>query len=192
MRRLSSKLVCAAMLGCLAAVALAACAPGVATEAARAAEALADATEGAVGRTAATEAGPEVSVEGAAAEAAATAPARGEAGEPVIVFRRGGGLAGRSDEWLIYADGTVQAADGTAQAVAPEAVSALLTGLEALGFFEMEAAYGRDSQCADCYQYEITVVHNGQKKTVATLDAAADAPAVLGQMIAQIQQLIGG
>jgi hypothetical protein len=112
--------------------------------------------------------------------------------EPVIVFKRGGGLAGRSDEWMIFADGTVQAADGTRRAVAPAEVPALLMGLESLGFFEMQAAYGQDSACADCYQYEITVAHDGQKKTVITIDAAADAPPALGQVIEQIQKVIGG
>jgi hypothetical protein len=150
------------------------------------------AAKGDAAQAAATAAPSAVTADGGAAEAGATMLARSEAGEPVIVFKRGGGLAGRSDEWLIYADGTVQAADGTRKTVAPEEVAALLAGLEARGFFELQAAYGRDSQCADCYQYELTVVHDGQKKTVTTVDSAPDAPPELGLAIQQIQALVGG
>lgn len=165
----------------LAGLLLAACAPG---------DPLAESTAPAqVGGDAAS--GQVTQQEPGGAAVDETAPPRGEAGEPVIVFRRGGGLAGRSDEWMIYADGTVVSAEGSRQAVAPAEVEALLAGLDGLGFFEMQEAYGQESQCADCYRYEITAVHNGQKKTVTTIDAASDAPPELAQVIDQIQKVLG-
>jgi hypothetical protein len=140
---------------------------------------------------AATAAAPQVTQAPGTAVLEATAPGRTEAAKPVVIFSRGGGIAGVSDMWTIYADGTVVSADGTREAVAPAEVEALLAGLEGLGFFEMQDAYGRDNQCADCFQYSITVVRDGVEKTVTTIDAASDAPQELGQAIELIRKVLG-
>jgi hypothetical protein len=176
------------IMAILAGLILAACAPAGSPVESTVAAVIEDVAEQGAG----TEAGPQVTEVAGEADLAATAPGHAEGAGPVIVFKRGGGLTGESQEWLIYADGTVQSADGTQRAVAPAEVSALLAGLEGLGFFEMQDAYGVDSQCADCFRYEITVTHDGQKKTVTTIDAAGDAPAELGQVLDQIQKVIAG
>jgi hypothetical protein len=108
----------------------------------------------------------------------------------VIVFKRSGGIAGVSEEWRIYADGQVASGEAASRPVVASRVASLVSEIERLGFFEMSAAYGRDSQCADCFQYEITVVSGGRTKTVTTVDAARDAPPELQQVIDEINALL--
>ena len=113
-----------------------------------------------------------------------------------VVFTRGGGLTGETQTWTIYTDGTVKLADDTGNAaqaltgVTAEQVGFLLTGLEALKFFDLNDAYGANDQCADCYQYSLTVTSNGRTKTVTTHDAASDAPPELAQALGLIQGLL--
>jgi hypothetical protein len=120
----------------------------------------------------------------------------GPADAPVVMFARGGGLAGLSEQWAIYADGTVTRADAPEGAavvtghVTAEAVSALVTGLDGLGFFQMQSAYGENDQCADCFQYTISVTRDGMTKTVTTHDAASDAPPEMAQVLALIEGLV--
>ena len=116
--------------------------------------------------------------------------ARQASTEPVIVFKRGGGFAGVSEEWTVYADGRVIPAGGAVHTLPAETVSTLLAGIEALGFFEMNDAYGRGGVCNDCFLYEISVTHAGQTKTVNTRDAAPDAPPELGQVLDKITVLL--
>ncbi len=129
------------------------------------------------------------------ADVKATPAGRGD-GQAVVVFARGGGLAGVSEAWTIFADGTITLADGPEAAalevgrVTAEQVSALVTGLDGLGFFQMQAAYGANDNCADCFQYTVTVTNGGVTKTVITQDAASDAPPELAQALDLIQALL--
>ena len=136
-----------------------------------------------------------VRVTAGSAEVAGT-PGRDEPATEVVVFTRGGGLTGETQTWTIYTDGTVKLADDTGNAaqaltgVTAEQVGFLLTGLEALKFFDLNDTYGANDQCADCYQYSLTVTSNGRTKTVTTHDAASDAPPELAQALELIQGLL--
>lgn len=129
------------------------------------------------------------------ADLPATLDARG-VGEVVVSYVRGGGLAGELQLWTIYADGTMTLADSPEAAplvvgqVTPEQVAALVTGLDSLGFFQMQNTYGANDNCADCFTYLVTVVSGGVAKSVTTHDAASDAPPELTQALELIQALL--
>lgn len=132
-----------------------------------------------------TESAPDTAAPGETALPGGTAGS-----EPVIILKRGGGLAGVSDQWTIYADGRIVAGDQTEQQVTPDQVSLLLAGIEALGFFDLEDSYGRGSTCNDCFTYELTVRSGQQVKTVTAVDGAADTPADLLQIVEMITGLV--
>jgi len=179
--------ICVAMLGCL----LAACAPAAvisestvtpAGEVVGPADTPPPTTDG----VSTTEPGP-LDIE-------ATPGQRGGK-DVVVVFERGGGFAGVQEKWTIYADGAITLAeDGQVAAqetgrVTAEQVSDLLAGIDGLGFFEMQDSYTND-ECADCFQYTVTVTSGGVTKTVNTIDAAKDAPPELGQVLTLIQTML--
>ncbi len=124
--------------------------------------------------------------------ASSVAPATGAAAtatQPVIVLERSGGFAGRTQTWTVYADGQVVSGQGERQ-VAPELVSQFVAGLSALGFFNLQDAYGQNTQCRDCYNYRLTVNSGGQTKTVSFVDNPADMPLGLGEAMEQLNSLL--
>ena len=134
-------------------------------------------------------ASPPATPQGVPATAVASDPARPPA-EPVIVLRRGGGLIGVSDEWLIYADGLVESKDGPPGSVPAGDVADLLNSIVALGFFNLNDDYTANTQCNDCFLYEISVTAGGQTKTVTTIDSVPEGPRALTRVIDQINQLL--
>jgi hypothetical protein len=176
--------LCVVMLGCL----LTACAP-----AAPATESTAT-PGGEIAGAADTAAPDELSTPApSTADVKATSGGRSPA---AVVFERGGGLDGSSEKWTIFTDGTITRDDGTGAGVQSvgsvtiEQVTALVTGLDSLGFFQLQEAYGANDNCADCYQYSVTVTNGNQTKTVTTHDAASDAPAELNQALEMIRALL--
>ena len=113
-----------------------------------------------------------------------------DGGQAVIVFERGGGIAGIHEVWTVYVDGTTKSAEGAGQAVAPAEVEAVMAEADRLGFWEMNAAYGTNDQCADCFTYSLTLTWAGMTKTVTTMDAASDAPPELSELLAEVSQLV--
>jgi hypothetical protein len=71
-------------------------------------------------------------------------------------------------------------------------VSQLVRTIEVLGFFKLQDAYGQSSECADCFQYELTVNAGGRSKTVTTVDAAPDNPPELMQILESVHALVRG
>jgi len=121
-------------------------------------------------------------------------PSEGKIGaigdEAVIVFKRGGGLAGVSEEWRIYPDGQVVSMGAPPRKAPAEEVALLISEIKALGFFEMNDVYGRFSRCADCFHYDLTVTSAGKTKTVSTMDAASDAPPELQKVLEKVTTLL--
>jgi hypothetical protein len=113
-----------------------------------------------------------------------------DGGQAVIVFERGGGIAGIHEVWTVYADGATASAEGAGQAVAAAEVEAVMAEADRLGFWEMEAAYGANDQCADCFTYNLTLTWEGRTKTVTTMDAASDAPPELSELLTAVSQLV--
>lgn len=78
-------------------------------------------------------------------------------GGAAIIYQRSGGIAGIAEMWTIYSDGRIVSGDGQESSVTPEEVSALLTEIEALGFFDLRESGGLLSTCRDCFIHQITV-----------------------------------
>ncbi|MDA8216874.1 MAG: hypothetical protein M0Z94_04575 [Dehalococcoidales bacterium] len=112
------------------------------------------------------------------------------AADPVIIYQRSGGFAAKTVERTVYPDGRVVAADGTEQKVPATKVSDLVAQLEEEGFFKLEHTYGMDSQCRDCYQYDITVRSGDMLKQVQAVGEAQEIPDSAREMIGQIEALL--
>ncbi|MEW5958790.1 MAG: protealysin inhibitor emfourin [Chloroflexota bacterium] len=111
-------------------------------------------------------------------------------GQAVLLFRRSGGLAGISEQWLIYADGRVTVDEGREWQAGAERVEQLLKTIDTLGFFELDGTYLPLDTCCDRFTYEITVRFDGKINTVTTIDAAPNAPPALQQVISEISRFL--
>jgi hypothetical protein len=118
----------------------------------------------------------------------ATVAAEGASGtsEAVIVLKRSGGLAGKTEQWSIYSDGRTQSDAGQTYAAPAAQVSTLLAAVTASGFFDLEGSYGLKATCADCMIYELTVRSDGQVKTVTVVPEATGTPEQLTKVLDQI------
>lgn len=122
------------------------------------------------------------------------------AGDPQILFRRSGGIAGDVVEYRIYESGMVELLrnpempNGTAEMfnIPPEAVDLLVSSLEEAGFFETgNASYVPEDDCCDRYLYELSVrQENGETTTIEVLEANPDTPAAVQQIIDVMQQFV--
>ncbi|MCB0194961.1 MAG: hypothetical protein KDJ65_23630 [Anaerolineae bacterium] len=98
---------------------------------------------------------------------------------PVIELKRSGGFAGREETFVIYADGRIEnEAQGTFQAD-PQALETLLSDAATDGFFDLGDSYLSRDPCCDRFTYELTLRHNGQEKSVTTIDDADNPPPAL-------------
>jgi len=97
-------------------------------------------------------------------------------GEPVIVFKRSGGLAGISEEWRFYEDGLVTSLTGLIWQLDPQEVSQQVEELKAWGFFELESEYFPENTCCDRYLYSIIVKQDEQEHRVDTMDGLEEMP----------------
>ena len=107
-----------------------------------------------------------------------------------IVVQRTGGLAGVSEQSSIYPDGRVLLPKGTQAQVSAAQVSALLATLDKAGFFTLQDSYGQGSQCADCFNYQLSVNSNGRSKTVSFVEGASDTPPALAAALEGINDLL--
>ena len=109
----------------------------------------------------------------------------------VLIYNRSGGFAGVSEEWIIYADGTIIAPDGTAHQVETKQVQAIV---DKTGGMNVKDSYVAKNNCCDHFNYKITYFVEGELKSVSTVDGAkqpAELTAVLddlGQLLAETQQ----
>jgi hypothetical protein len=110
--------------------------------------------------------------------------------DAVIVYQRSGGLAGRTEEWTIYADGRVVSGDGRTGQLSPQEVANLVRQIEAAGFGGWRDTYGSPAACCDRFTYNLTVRLAGQTKMVTTIDAASEEPATLRTILGQVTQLV--
>ncbi len=110
-----------------------------------------------------------------------------------ITYHRSGGIAGADDTWKISADGQVSHQGQTAGA-SVQLTSAQMADLEAAiqaaNFTSLADSYLPDNVCCDRFLYEVTVVLDGQSKTVRTIDASPNAPAELNRLVEMLNQLV--
>ncbi len=107
----------------------------------------------------------------------------------LLTLRREGGFAGRRDLWTLYKAGRIETNKGETHQIGEAAVAALLVDLTASGFFELQDDY-RNPNCADCFEYTLSVNANGKRKTVRTNDAGK-MPDALRQIIDRVTSEVG-
>jgi hypothetical protein len=118
-------------------------------------------------------------------------PNANSVGEPAILVRRSGGLAGAAEQWTVYPDGRVVDVKGDERMAGSSEVSAGLKAIDRLGFFNLQDSYGVQSQCRDCFVYEIMVNNGSRSKAVKFTEGVSDTPVALTQAMAVIKQLTG-
>jgi hypothetical protein len=115
--------------------------------------------------------------------------AQGNAGSPVAVFTRSGGMLGQTETLVVLGDGVLQVLEGESGGqptkegrARPEQISKLDAVVKSEGWQQLQPTYGQ--QVPDGYSY--TIVANS--KTVATFDGA-QMPPVLEDVLSQLNEL---
>ena len=93
-----------------------------------------------------------------------------------ITLDRSGGIAGISERWTIYGDGTVIGPAGEEARVPAGDVKQLLADIEAAGFFEWPPRPRSLQSCADCFTYSLTVEYEGKANRIMLVDGETGAP----------------
>ena len=112
--------------------------------------------------------------------------------EVVLVFRRGGGIAGVDESWTMYGDGRVVDASGTETNVDDAAVAALVEQARSAGFFEQQLSPPKMSSCRDCFTYQLTISAAEQKNSISFEDAQDGVPDSIWDLAAAVQALVAG
>ena len=111
-------------------------------------------------------------------------------GDVVAIYHKTGGIAGVDETLTVYADGRLSLLGRSGAAQTAQAQPADLGKLQSLlaspDFAGLSPRY--QASGADLFNYQITIPSTGQ--TVSTMDGA-QAPAVLGQAITEMEQLKG-
>ncbi len=114
--------------------------------------------------------------------------------DTMIIFERSGGIAGVQETWRFFGDGRAVREERRKGAreqmqlsadVVNDAVQRIVEG----GFMDLAEEYVPDNPCCDRFTYRLTVVSGGTVKTVTTMDAAAQPPA-LAEALAIVNGLI--
>lgn len=120
------------------------------------------------------------------------AAARVQAGA-VIAYERNGGPGCIDELYAIYPDGRVQGDNGTSQIdgqLTAAQIEKLLGDIRGRGWFTNELYDTYHKPCGQCFEYAITVVSNGETKTVKAVDGGTDAPADYWQVVSLINGAI--
>ncbi len=108
------------------------------------------------------------------------------AGGLLIRYHRSGGFAGVDETWTFYADGRVDYSgrgQGHGLQLGASRLDALMKAARSPEVAALKESYVPANTCCDRFLYEITLVLDGQTKTVRTLDAAPDQPAALTDLL---------
>lgn len=100
---------------------------------------------------------------------AAAGQRSGEPADVTIVYRREGGLAGRSEEWVIHLDGRIDAPGNRDMQVPPAEVVAVIEQGEAL---DEPPATLEPAPCCDRFTYTLTFIVGDSEKTFVIYDGA--------------------
>ncbi len=111
----------------------------------------------------------------------------------VIAYERNGGSNCIDEVYAVYPDGRIVADDGTKKIdkqVTPSEVDKLLSDINDRGWFKEEMYSTWHNPCGQCFSYYLTVVYQGQEKTVKAVDGGTDAPANYWQVVSRINGVI--
>lgn len=108
----------------------------------------------------------------------------------VMTYERSGGIAGISERWLIYSDGSIVSAEGRGGQVSADKVKALLARIEAAGFFSWQASYQPANPCCDRMTQVLTVTIGEKTHRVQVLDGTEGVPEALFPILDEVNALI--
>jgi hypothetical protein len=111
----------------------------------------------------------------------------------VVVYERNGGPRCIDELYAVYADGRIVGDDGQTtveKQVSPADVEGLLAGINDYGWFTEEMYNTWHTPCGQCYGYYLTVIYNGQNKTVKGVDGGTDAPADYWQVMSLVKGIV--
>jgi simple sugar transport system permease protein len=111
----------------------------------------------------------------------------------VVVYERNGGPECVDELFAVFPDGRILGDhNGEIQEkqVSTTDVELLLAGIVDYGWFTGELYNTWHTPCGQCYGHYLTVVHEGQEKTVEGVDGGTDAPAVYWQIISLVNGII--
>jgi ribose/xylose/arabinose/galactoside ABC-type transport system permease subunit len=111
----------------------------------------------------------------------------------ILAYERNGGPTCIDELYAIYPDGRVVGDNGTKvieKQLTTEDVAALLTAINDRGWFTENMYDTWHTPCGQCFGYYLTVVHNGQEKTVKAVDGGTDAPADYWQVVSRLNGVI--
>jgi hypothetical protein len=115
------------------------------------------------------------------------------ASTPFIRYHLSGGIAGVDETWLFYADGRVEhmgRGQGHSAQLTASQVDALMAAARSPEVAALSESYVPTNTCCDRFLHEITIVLDGQTKTVRTLDAAPDQPQALSDLLDAINMAL--
>jgi len=107
-----------------------------------------------------------------------------------ILYKRSGGLAGISEEWIIYPNGRIVSLQKKEWQVAEAKVTELLTKLETLGFFELKGKFVPVDQCCDRFLYTLFAQRNEKSNTITVLQGVSNTPQSVWEALAAVSQFI--
>lgn len=119
-------------------------------------------------------------------------PALIEAGA-IIVYEHNGGASCVDELYAIYPDGKIIAREGTdvlEKQTTSSDVSALVSGINDLGWFTDTLYSTEHEPCGQCYTFFLTVSDQGQVKTVKAVNGGTDTPPAYWKVIALIDAII--
>ncbi len=110
-----------------------------------------------------------------------------------LAFERSGGIAGITEQWILVEDGTLILPPTDVVEVLDRAgTAALFDRIDEAGFFDFEREYLPDDPCCDRFAYKLTVVADGRRHTVQTMDGTEGAPRELEDLLGEILAFVGG
>jgi ribose/xylose/arabinose/galactoside ABC-type transport system permease subunit len=111
----------------------------------------------------------------------------------VLTYERNGGPRCVDETYAIYEDGSIVASNGVTQVESraePEEVQRLLQAIRDHGWYTDDMYDTWHTPCGQCYGYFVTVVSDGEQKSVKGVGGGTDAPAEYWQVISLVKGLV--
>ena len=107
----------------------------------------------------------------------------------VLTYQREGGIAGITQEWVIYPDGHIIGPGDQEMKVPPQEVIALLAEAAEIESSSLQESYIPEDACCDQFTYTITIKVGDQETTIQTSDGA-EQPEQLTFLLTSIEELL--
>jgi simple sugar transport system permease protein len=111
----------------------------------------------------------------------------------IIVYERNGGPSCIDEIFAIFPDGTIVGDNGIEiieKQLTTAEIDLLMAGIINLGWFTDQLYDTWHIPCGQCYGYYLTVVKDGQVKTVKGVDGGTDAPVDFWQVISLVKGVV--